>query len=159
MSQEVQTENAFTPGQRKSREQATQTKMAKTADGNETRKGNSSILKCKERKAKTQEVQTDFVIISKPGVSRSQEQASQTNGIEKEHVSQIRRRNPSVLHPEGYKNRQTASNSVGRKRAETMMRENLRAEPKNSPPCQSASSAMATMPKLEPKWERIIPDQ
>ena len=127
--------------------------MAKTEDGNETRKGNSSILKCKERKAKTQEVQTDFVIISKSGVSRSQEQASQTNGIEKEHVSQIRRRNPSVLHPEGYKNRQTASNSVGRKRAETMMRE------KNSSPCQSANSAMATMLKVEQKWERIIPDE
>ena len=125
-----------------------------------------------------QEVQTENLFTPGPEKSRLREQATQTNMTRNENGSetrkrsssilkfkdhktktQIRRRNPSMLNSEGYKYMLTASTALGQIRAETKVRDNLREKPKNSFNRQSANSAMATMPKVEPKWERIILDE
>ena len=111
---------------------------------NKTRKRNPSMLRMEDCKNKTQSVQTDYVVPG-PGKTRLQEKASQTNTTGKEASSGIQRRNPSMWDSEIYRDTPTASTSIGQKRVEKEKRENR--------------SAMPPMQKVEPKWERIIPDE
>ena len=119
----------------------------------QSKKKYSSTWKFEDHNVKIQQVQTDFVIISKPGKPRSHEQARQTTGTGKERDNKVRSRSPSMSIHQRYKD--TAETS--QKQAEPAKKENLTQKIGNSG--NSSNTTMLEMSKGEPKWEHIIPHE